>query len=814
MHLPGHTCSPAGVAPTAAGRPRPRSRLGWCVRWGLGLIVGTLGLSADPAPLRVAAFECDVTPPLGHPLCGGWIRPLEAVDDPLLAKGVVLAEGDRRYVLCAVDWCLLQTAAYELFRARLAAGAGVPVSQVAVHTVHQHNAPIADAAAERLLRATPNPPPHLDLEFLDAVTRRLEAAVREACSRLVPFTHVGWGRARVERFASNRRVRLADGALHVRYSATRDPALQAAPEGLVDPWLRTVTLLDGDRPRVRLHFYATHPMSFYGDGRATSDTVGLARRTLEADEGVPQIYFTGCGGNLTAGKYNDGSLQARRQLTERVLDAMRRALAESRTAPVRRLDWQTTRVRFHPRPEPEWAPDRARAILKDPEATASARLRAALDLAWSQRLAADPFIELARLELGPVTTLHLPGEAFVEYQLYAQSLRPDRFVAVAAYGESGPGYLCCDAALAEGGYEPTLSRVGPPSEFELKAGIARLLAPVDRAQAWFQPDKQHLLVWRDRRGVEHPVRSVREWNRRRGDILAALTRVLGEAPPPRRSGPPEVRVLETIREPAWVRRRLTFSTPDGDAVPAWLLVPAGREGRRPAMLCLHQTTPAGKDEPAGLAGNPHLHYAAELAARGFVTLAPDYPNFGEYRVDAYALGYASATMKGVVNHRAALEVLRRQPEVDPERVGVIGHSLGGHNALFLAVFEPRVRAVVTSCGFNSFFKYQGGDLTGWSHTGYMPRIASQFGQDPKQMPFDFPELLGALAPRPVFINAPRGDDNFELSGVLDCVEAARPVYALHAAPQRLVLETPDAGHTFPPEVRVRAYAWLEAMLGR
>ncbi len=779
----------------------------------LAMIGGSLALAAEPAALRVAAFECDVTPPPGHPLCGGWIRPLEAVDDPLLAKGVVLAEGDRRYVLCAVDWCLLQTAAHDLFRERLAAGAGVPVGHVAVHTVHQHNAPIADAAAERLLRAAPQPPPHLDLEFLDAVTRRLEAAVREATRRMVPFTHVGWGRARVERFASNRRVRLADGAIHVRYSATRDPRLQAAPEGLVDPWLRTVTLLDGDQPRVRLHFYATHPMSFYGDGRATSDTVGLARRALEAEEGVPQIYFTGCGGNITAGKYNDGSPRARRELTDRVFEAMRRAVADTRTAPVRRLEWRTARVRVHPRTEPEWSPTRARAVVSDPQAPAPARLRAALDLAWSQRLAADPFLELARLHLGPVTTLHLPGEAFVEYQLYAQSLRPDRFVAVAAYGEAGPGYICCDAALSEGGYEPTMSRVGPPSEFELKAGIARLLAPVDRRAAWFQPDKQHLLLWRDRRGVEYTVRSVRDWSRRRRDILGALTRVLGEPPRPRQPGPPEVRVPEVIPEAAFVRLRLTFRTPDGDAVPAWLLVPAGRPGRLPAMLCLHQTTPAGKDEPAGRAGLADLHYAAELATRGFVTLAPDYPNFGEYRVDAYALGYASATMKGVVNHRAALEVLCRRPEVDPARVGVIGHSLGGHNALFLAVFEPRGRAVVSSCGFNSFFKYRGGDLTGWSHAGYMPRIATEFGRDPKQMPFDFPELLGALAPRPVFINAPRGEDNFELSGVLDCVEAARPVYALHGAASRLVIETPAAGHTFPPEVRSRAYAWLEEVLG-
>jgi pimeloyl-ACP methyl ester carboxylesterase len=553
-------------------------------------------------------------------------------------------------------------------------------------------------------------------------------------------------------------------------------------------------------------------MSYYGDGRATADTAGLARRRLEELEGIPQIYFNGCGGNITAGKYNDGSPEARRELTDRLFQAMTQAVAATRVAPAKSLDWRTTRVRLHPRTEPEWSATRAQAILENPTAPAADRLRAALDLAWLERLRTRPEVELCRWRLGPVIALHLPGEAFIEYQLYAQSLRPDDFVVVAAYGESGPGYICCDAALAEGGYEPTRSRVGPPSEFELKAGIARLLAPVDGNRAWFQPDKQHLLLRRDRRGIERPLQTAREWTQRRKQIIEALDRVLGPAPRPRRFGSPEVRVLETIQESRYTRHKVAFRTPDDDWVPAWLLVPRERSGAAPAVLCLHQTTPHGKDEPAGLAGSLHLHYAAELAERGFVTLAPDYPRFGEYRADAYALGYASATQKGVVNHRAAIAVLANRPEVDPKRVGVIGHSLGGHNALFLAAYEPRVRAVVTSCGFNSFFKYQGGDLRGWSHAGYMPRIASQFECDPRQMPFDFTEVLAAVAPRPVFINAPQQDDNFELSGVHDCVVAARPVYALLGAPDGLVLETPACGHDFPPEVRARAYAWLERVL--
>lgn len=769
------------------------------------------------ASVRVAAFRADVTPPVGHPLCGGWIRPLATVDDPLLAKGIVLADGRQRYVLCAVDWCLLQTGAHDLFRRKLAAAAGVPEAQVSVHTVHQHNAPIADADAQKLLNDAPMAPPHLDLAFLEEVTERVAASVRQACTQLQPVTHLSFGRAQVERFASNRRVRLADGKIHPRSSSTQDPALQAAPEGLIDPWLRTVTFLQGDTPLVRLHFYASHPQSYYNDGRATSDTAGLARRQLEDEEHVPQLYFTGCAGNIAAGKYNDGSPRARAELTARLYAAMRAASTNAQRIAVTRLDWRTTPVRFADRREPEWSDAMARQQLADTNAAAVVRLKAALNAAWQQRVQRRPDVPVNQLRVGPVHLLFLPGEAFVEYQLYAQSLRPDDFVAVAAYGESGPGYICCDAALTEGGYEPTMSRVGPPSEFRLKEAIARLLGPAREANG-LRPyaDKLHLLSWRDARGVEHPITRSREWARRRADILASLQAVMGPLPEPRHPVPLDLRVEseEPVDNTLLVRRHITFATEAGDRVPAYLLLPRHPHGPLPAMLCLHQTVPIGKGEPVGLGGRENLRYALELAERGYVTLSPDYPNFGEYRVDAYGLGYASATMKGIWNHRRAVDLLTTLPEVDAGRIGVIGHSLGGHNALFVAAFDSRIQAVVTSCGFNSFFKYYGGDLTGWSHAGYMPRIARAYGKDPKQMPFDFTELLAALAPRPVFINAPLGDANFEVSGVKDCVRAAAPVYALLGQPGNLVAEHPDGGHDFPTGVRHAAYDWLDRVLGR
>jgi dienelactone hydrolase len=287
---------------------------------------------------------------------------------------------------------------------------------------------------------------------------------------------------------------------------------------------------------------------------------------------------------------------------------------------------------------------------------------------------------------------------------------------------------------------------------------------------------------------------------------------MGPLPGAERRVPLDVRIIETSDEPTLVRRKIDFASEPGDRVPAWLLVPKGRRGKGPAMLCLHQTTSIGKDEPVGLGGKPNLRYARELATRGYVTIAPDYPNFGEYKVDPYALGYASASMKGIWNHLRAVDVLSTLAEVDRDRLGVIGHSLGGHNAIFVALFDPRLKAVISSCGFNSFCHYYGGDLAGWSHRGYMPRLRDVYRLDPTKVPFDFPELIAALAPRAFFTNSPLRDANFAVDGVRVCIKAARPIYRLHGAADRLVAVYPDAEHDFPPAQRDQAYEFLDRVL--
>lgn len=418
-------------------------------------------LAGAPAPhLRVTAFRADVTPALGEPLI--WVRPAVKVEDPLWAKGVILEEGGARYVLCALDWCGVGGCTHLLFRRKLAEAAGTEVSRVAVQAVHQHTAPYIVGDAYRLLEKLPDAPLRMSERFLEEVTGRLAQAAREALSRLEPFDHIGTAQATVERVASARRV-FDQGKLRVRYSRSgTDPAMAALPEGPIDALLKTITLARGAKPLARLHYYATHPQTFCCDGRVSGDFVSAAREAVERQDGVPQIYFTGCAGDITVGKYNDGTVDARQALAARLQRAFQASLASTRLRPVRALRWRTAELILPPRqPRPAAGPQ-----------TPEAAYRAAISQAFAAR--SSP-LEVSAIELGGVHILHLPGEPMLEFQRFAQALRPEHFVAVAGYGDISPGYLCTDRAFEEGGYEPSAANAGPGVEARLKRVIRKLL---------------------------------------------------------------------------------------------------------------------------------------------------------------------------------------------------------------------------------------------------------------------------------------------------------------------------------------------------
>ncbi len=338
---------------------------------------------------------------------------------------------------------------------------------------------------------------------------------------------------------------------------------------------------------------------------------------------------------------------------------------------------------------------------------------------------------------------------------------------------------------------------------------------ISAAEAPRYVDHQNLLYYLDGRR-QRPVRTPADWVNRVTHLHAHMERVMGSLPA-KATVPIDLQVKDEVRLDNYTRRRVTFAPEPGDRVPGFLLVPHETRTRRPAMICLPGSSKPGKDIPAGIVtARPNQLWAHELAERGYVCLVLDYPllHTQEYATDPYQLGYASCTMKGIVNHRRGVDVLQSLPFVDPARIGVIGHSLGGHNALFLASFDPRIRVIVSSCGFNVFAKHAGGDITAWASRYYMPRIATDFAKDPARLPFDFTEVLASLAPRPVFVNAPLHDaPDFEVSGVRDCYDAALPIYRnIFHAGDRLHVEYPDAGHDFPPQTRQSCYAFVDRFL--
>ncbi|MBN2024693.1 MAG: hypothetical protein JW809_18085 [Pirellulales bacterium] len=427
--------------------------------------------AGTPSP-RVATFRRDVTPPPGSPLFRG--DPLRTVEQPLLAKGIVIEADGARYVLCAVDWCELCNGAHLAVRAAMAKAAGTSPDHVAVQCVHQHTAPLVDTDAQKLLADVGAAKLHLAAEAFDEITSRLAAAVRDSLARLEPFDRVGTGQAKVDRVASSRRCRDAAGKIQPRMSLCKDPAIRALPEGAIDPLLKTITLARGDKPLARLHYYATHPQSLYGDSRASSDFVGRARETLEGKEGVFQIYFTGCGGDVTVGKYNDGSKEARRALADRLLAGMEAAVAATEFSPVRSVQWRTYPLALEAQAGREFDRESCLAVMKNPKQAPAARVYdGAIRAAFLDRI--DRPLDLSCLQIGDARIVHLPGEPLVDFQLYAQELAPGRFVAVAGYGDCGPGYLCPEKAFSEGGYEPTASNVDPEFEARLKEAIATLL---------------------------------------------------------------------------------------------------------------------------------------------------------------------------------------------------------------------------------------------------------------------------------------------------------------------------------------------------
>lgn len=430
----------------------------------------------DPTPLHIGTFIVDASPPIGSPLA---YDTCVSVGMPLTARGIVLLGSGDPIVLCAIDWIGISNGGYQQWRGTIAKAVGTTPQRVSIHTLHQHDAPPCDFSAKNILDEYGYQGTMFDAEFAHRTIEAVAKAVKQAATDATITTHLGLGEATVEKVASNRRILGADGKVKaVRYTACADPAIRAEPEGIIDPQLKSISFWNDDQPLVVLTYYATHPQSYYRTGVAHADFPGIARFLRQSTHnGLTHVHFNGAGGNIGAGKYNDGAHENRQTLAIRLAEGMTKAYEATEKFPISSedVDWETLPVAL---PVSRHL-DEAELIakLKDKEITTAIRNETAKDLVWLRRSQAGDKIDLTCLTLGNARILHMPGELAVEYQLAAQQMRPDLFIAMAAYGEYAPGYICMKEHYQQGGYEdsPASSKVAPEVEDILMPAMKKLL---------------------------------------------------------------------------------------------------------------------------------------------------------------------------------------------------------------------------------------------------------------------------------------------------------------------------------------------------
>ncbi len=435
-----------------------------------------LAESQSPSGLSIATFDVDATPPVGFMMAYDRVTRVDELG--LRCRGIAILGAGEPIVLCAVDWIGIANESQDVFRERVAKAAGTSASRVAVHTLHQHDAPRCDFGAEALLHqiGASELGAHngsFAREVLDRLAREIETSIENAR----PITHAGFGSAKVNEVASNRRIQVDTGnVVATRYTATRDEKLRALPDGIIDPELSSLSFWNGEAPVAVLSYYACHPQSYYRMGIPSPDFPGIARFMRSQDGPGPlYVHFNGAGGNIGAGKYNDGSKENRLLLARRVADAMSESLKATKKFEISpaQVSWASTPVAL-----PLAKHLNREALMEELSKWDGVTYWGSPDkLAWVLRCESGRKIDLSCLSVGDVRVLHMPGELFVEYQLAAKAMRPDLKVAMAAYGDYGPGYIGTAEAYGQGGYETSerASNVGPGAEAVLMGGVKTLL---------------------------------------------------------------------------------------------------------------------------------------------------------------------------------------------------------------------------------------------------------------------------------------------------------------------------------------------------
>lgn len=325
------------------------------------------------------------------------------------------------------------------------------------------------------------------------------------------------------------------------------------------------------------------------------------------------------------------------------------------------------------------------------------------------------------------------------------------------------------------------------------------------------------------KGQVKTVKNKNDWSVKKNQVLQAMQQVMGALPKEQLQIPDAV-FLDTLETTGYTRYTIRLKTYYNEIVPALLYLPKNKtkQEKYPAVLALHSTGQKGKHLVDSFSANPYKALATELVQRGYIVLAPDYPGFGDLSDHDFDKDrFESGTMQGIFNHMRCIDYLQSRNDVIHDKIGVIGHSLGGHNAIFLGAFDERLKIVVSSCGWTMMTHYDagkpvterfGGKLGPWAQDRYMPLIRDKYNLNAAQLPVDFDEIIATIAPRYFLSNSPTGDENFNVDGVKLGIANAYPIYKLLGVADRLQAYYPEAGHDFPDAVRKAIYEEMDAVL--
>jgi dienelactone hydrolase len=302
----------------------------------------------------------------------------------------------------------------------------------------------------------------------------------------------------------------------------------------------------------------------------------------------------------------------------------------------------------------------------------------------------------------------------------------------------------------------------------------------------------------------NPIRTVQHWEQHRDYMRRQWMDLIGALEELRVGPPPTFEIRESDLIDGIMRRRITYSSERGVDTDAYLLMPRKPNERLPAVVLFHSTTDETNRQGAGLTVRKEAAWGLELAKRGMVVICPrcflwdDFPRTSfKKQVELFKRRHPASRGIAKMLHdgQKAVDLLTTLNEVDPKRIGCAGHSLGAKEALYLAAFDGRIKAAVSS---------EGGIALQYSNWE-----APWYWGDENFLGRNHHELLAMVAPRAFLLI---GGDSADGARSWPFIEAVLPVYGFYGEPRRVGLYNHRQGHTIPPLAEQRVYEWLEAHL--